>query len=927
MSPSIFGIQAGGKFARRPAWLTALAILLCAAGLCFGQSSRPNIVVILIDDATSDGIGFNSARYGQPTQYETPNIDALAGRSVVARQGYAAAPLCSPSRAGLLTGQYQQRYGFAYNLDSMQTALAQAQGFRAEQLTIAQHLKGLGYSTGMVGKWHTGFVDGLNLPPDKGFDEFFGFWGGGRNYFAEWRPEYVMRRGDELYEDEYRAGGSHDPNDPNANDPVRGRYATDAFGDEAVDFINRRTAEADPYFLYVSLNAPHTPLEAKQADLDRFAHITDGTQKLLSAMTYAMDRAVGRVADAIEASGEETIVVFLNDNGSPFTDSNPPFRGNKGLTWEGGIRVPFFINAPGLEPGVYDAPISAYDVLPTLYAAAGGDVSQLNTDGVDLIPYLSGSNPEDPHEILVWRTHVIWALRKGDWKIGSPNGSPIVMYNLASDPGETTNVISQYPEIAEELYREMTYWESEMDKNRWGPHAGNSFDHFVFRGNSAWFSTADAWVNPITNQLAHLKPADGYPNLILEFQTKNSVGYGATSSMSRTTQGPMMINELRLTGDFAGSSNTSSGIVGNPLLFVASLSEEGPKIRLDATSSGTSARFGWEVRIDLQLFDDLEITGDGTQNFNLNGSIRDYDQPRSVTKTGTSLVHLKGHNTFRGDLTIAGGQVKLTGADAAIDGADTILIGSAGTLAMDSGLIAVERIDRSSGGAFQFTGGELRVVDIIGDLANQGGNFSPGASPALSSVSGNFEQTAGMLTMELGGTIPGIEYDQLEISGTASLGGTLHVELLGDFGPAGGESFELIHATGGISGTFETTLLPDLSPDLSWRLIYGPFGVQLLVDSDGTVNNPPGDYNRDGIVDAGDYVVWRKSLDSAGSLAADGNGDGRVDQDDYTVWRTNFGKTGPPAAGQAAGVPEPASILIAMLAMLTILSAGRRRTW
>src|SRR5687767_12217874 len=155
-----------GTLARRLLAIVALAAIAGAPSLVIGQSTRPNIVVILTDDATNEGFGFNAALYNHPTAYQTPNIDALAQRSVVARQGYAAAPLCSPTRAGLLTGQYQQRYGYAYNIDYMQTALAQNHGLRPEQTTMAQHLKGLGYSTGAIGKWHLGFEDGVNLPPD-----------------------------------------------------------------------------------------------------------------------------------------------------------------------------------------------------------------------------------------------------------------------------------------------------------------------------------------------------------------------------------------------------------------------------------------------------------------------------------------------------------------------------------------------------------------------------------------------------------------------------------------------------------------------------------------------------------------------------------------------------------------------------------------
>jgi autotransporter-associated beta strand protein len=926
MNHSILRRWSIGRRARGLLALVALAMPLAAPPLTMGQPPRPNIVVIMTDDATNEGFGFNAALYNHPTQYETPNIDALAARSMVARQGYAAAPLCSPSRAGMLTGQYQQRHGFSYNLDLMNIALPQGQGLRPEQLTIAQHLKGLGYSTGLIGKWHQGFEDGVNLPPDKGFDEFFGMWGGQRHYYYEWLPEHMMRRGDALYESEYLAGGNHDPNDPSANDPVRGRYATDAFGDEAVDFINRRTPEAAPYFLYFAPNAPHSPVEAKQSDTSHFAHVTNEPIQRLAAATYALDRAVGRLVDAAEASGEPTIFVFMNDNGGPYEEMNTPLRGHKGLTWEGGIRVPFFIHMPGVAPGIYDKPISAYDVLPTVYAAAGGDVAQLRSDGVDLRPYLSGTNAADPHEVLVWQTHNIWALRKGDWKIGSPSGGALVLYNLANDATETTDVYAQNPAIVEDLLREVTYWESEMGKRRWGPAAANSFDHFIYRGVNNSFNAPGVWSHPVTGEPVQLRRSDGYPNLILEFQTKDTSSYGAFNPMTRETSQPMMINEVRLTGNFAGPAGYAGGFSGNPLLFVDSLEGAGPKIRLDATSSGTSARFQFQIHSELQLFDNLEFTGNGTQDFVVTGRIRDYYEPRSVTKTGTSILTLKGQNTFAGDLVVNGGQVKLTGPTAAINGAKAIFVGSAGTFSMDSGLVAVDRIERASGSGFQFSGGELRVTDFVGNLTNQGGNFSPGASPALSTIAGNYTQTAGKMTIELGGTIPGELYDKLDISGTASLGGTLHVTLISGFTPTAGDIFEFLTADAGISGTFASTILPSMPGSLLWEFQYGPNSLRLSVRQEAGTGAPAGDYNGDGVVDTADYVVWRRASGQVGGQVGDGNGDGRVDQADYLIWKGNFGRRAqPPANGAAAGVPEPSCVVLGIFAAASIWATRRRR--
>jgi arylsulfatase A-like enzyme len=288
-----------------------------------------------------------------------------------------------------------------------------------------------------------------------------------------------MRRGDTIVETASKTQGN-----PAEYDPVRGRYITDAFGDEAAAFINNHANDPDPFFLYMPMTAPHTPGEAKQSDLAHFSHITDPTRRTLAAMVYAMDRSVGKVMSALEANqiAENTIVVFLNDQGGPNINDNRPFKGGKGLTWEGGVRVPFLVSMPGLQPGVYDAPVSGLDLLPTVYAAAGGDVNQLETDGVNLQPYLSGSVTERPHETLFFRNLSQWGVRKGDWKLGNPGGSTgTVLFNIATDQGETTNVAAQNPEVVTDLIREFTDWEVQLDKPKWGFPSLTPYSHYVYR--------------------------------------------------------------------------------------------------------------------------------------------------------------------------------------------------------------------------------------------------------------------------------------------------------------------------------------------------------------------------------------------------------------------------------------------------------------
>ena len=442
------------------------------AGVGRALATQPNIIVIISDDGGYTDFGFAADVQGVGTNADTPNIDALAEQSVVLKQGYVAAPLCGTSRAGLLTGQYGQRFGYENNIHGTNMTNSGSQGLTVDQVTIAQRLKGLGYSTGAIGKWHSGYQDGLNLPLDKGFDEFFGFFGGLRNHYVDSSSPTsgsAMRRGDAVYETQWRTEG-----DPNLYDPVNGRYATDAFGEESVAFINDHANDGSPFFLYTAFTNPHTPYDVKQSDYDHFAHITDTTKRKLAAMNYAMDRAVGSMMDALEANGidDNTVVILLNDNGPlPSGGSSPaPFRGWKGTTYEAGVRVPFLIKAPGVQPGVYDEPITALDIMPTLFNAAGGDASTIPTDGYDIMPLLAGTETDNPNDLMFWRNFGIWAVRKGDWKLTAPssNFSGSVLYNIAEDPAEQVNRYNSNLPIVDDLRREFTLWEATLAKPKWG---------------------------------------------------------------------------------------------------------------------------------------------------------------------------------------------------------------------------------------------------------------------------------------------------------------------------------------------------------------------------------------------------------------------------------------------------------------------------
>jgi autotransporter-associated beta strand protein len=914
-------------------WIGGCAFFLQELALA---ADKPNVVLILADDAAYSDFGFSAALNDWPTFNETPNLDALAQQSVIATQAYAAHTLCSPSRAGLLTGQYQQRFGYEYNIVE---SLSSNQGLFPEQLTIAQRLKPLGYTTGAIGKWHLGAMDDLNRPLDKGFDEFYGLLGGSRNYFYDTNDHHAIFKGNQYYEQQYRQEG-----DPSKYDPTKGRYVTDAFGEEAVSFIDRHADDEDPFFLYLSYTAPHTPHASKKADYDRFSNVSEEKRRIIAGEVYAMDRSIGEVLDAISANNldENTIVIFASDQGATYDLLNYPYRGFKGTSWEGGIRVPFLIRGPGLTPGHYDTPITFYDIMPTLVTAAGGDVSEFEHDGEDILPFLKGEAVDDPNEPLFWRHMTSYAVRKGDWKMSRPQveyaGKPW-LFNIKDNPQENVYLQAVHPEIVADLSRELTAWEATLAKPKWGIGViPNLFDHFVFRNDvstAANWNTAGNWRQGGTSNVATLEPTDAYANAIIEFGVRNDADYSSTNNMTRNTGFTFMLNQIRLSGDFTSAVSRNGTINGNALLFVDSLSGAAPQIRLDATSTGTAADFTFQVDNELQLFHDLEITGDGTQDFVIGGAIRDYYEPQqptvttphSVRKSGTSSVTLKGTNTFAGTLTVEQGQVTLDGPSAAINGAAGIDVGPDGTFRLQSGNVAVQWIDNNNGGTFQFVGGTLKVKQVLGNLTNSGGVFSPGASPAVSVISGNFQQHSGSTVIEIGGTAVGTQYDSLVIGGSALVVGTLDVDLLNGYVPGVGDAFQVLTAMGGVNGVFTETLLPALPAGRFWNVLQGANSVILAVAPTAELAFIPGDFNLDGTVDAADYTVWRDHLGTS-FAAADANFDGQVTTADYSLWKSHFGFSlaGSGFASQAmqSVVPEPTAIMLLMMGFIGVAFSRRR---
>ena len=327
--------------------LFALTALLLAplAALCAAdppKAAKPNILFIVADDLGYADVGFQGCK-----DIPTPNLDALATSGVRFTSGYVSGPYCSPTRAGLMTGRYQTRFGHEFNPGG-------SDGLPLSETTIADRLKAAGYATGLVGKWHLGSLPQFH-PQKRGFDEFFGFLGGAHDYF---RSAGILR----------------------GTEPVKDLdYTTDAFGREAVAFIERHKAE--PWFLYLAFNAVHTPMQATDDRLAKFPGIEDKQRRTYDAMTLALDDAVGTVRRKLADAGleQDTLVLFISDNGGPTMPGttingsrNTPLRGSKRTTLEGGIRVPFVVSWPGhLKPGVYDQPVIQLDADATALAACG----------------------------------------------------------------------------------------------------------------------------------------------------------------------------------------------------------------------------------------------------------------------------------------------------------------------------------------------------------------------------------------------------------------------------------------------------------------------------------------------------------------------------------------------------------------------------
>lgn len=420
--------------------------LTSAAGLC-ADSIAPNILLILADD-----LGYRDLSIQGCKQFETPQIDSIARNGIRFTDGYVSNSVCSPSRAGLMSGRVG--IGFESNL-----VPHSVMGLDVSLPTMADYLKEAGYRTYIVGKWHLGYKPEYH-PNRRGFDEFYGLLHGSRTYYAD-NLNRLIRSNEAL-----QRNGEYEPE-------PEGSYVTDRLTAGAIDYITQHVSENpdQPFFMYLSHTAPHGPWEAKPGYAERYPHIKNDRRRIYAGMIASLDEGVGQVIECLKENGiyDNTLIVFLSDNGGPTgkapTD-NAPLKGSKGTLWEGGVRVPFLLQWPAKVPAgqVLDEPVSSLDLLPTFLAAAGQN-TDIHTDGKDLTDYIVSGKPAPGQRPFFWRRNSTdyGALRLADYKWivrRKDSGDEVMVFNLEKDIGEHNDLAMRMPDLANRMGQIFDAWEA-----------------------------------------------------------------------------------------------------------------------------------------------------------------------------------------------------------------------------------------------------------------------------------------------------------------------------------------------------------------------------------------------------------------------------------------------------------------------------------
>lgn len=419
------------------------------------NKSNPNVILIVTDDQGYADVGFNGSK-----DIPTPHIDRIANNGVVFTQGYVSYAVCAPSRAGLITGRYQDRFGYSRN--PLYKPFDSTIGLPLTEQTLPEFLQQAGYNTMGIGKWHLGVHEQFR-PWNRGFNHFFGFLGGGHRYFPN---EYDITHQDSAKNEGQSYRTKLIRNEQTVEET---EYLTDVLSREAVSFIEKNKEQ--PFFLYLAYNAPHSPLQASPKYLSRFEHIKDVKRKTYAAMVSAVDDGVGAVLDKLNELRltENTIVIFLSDNGGPESDNasnNGALRAGKSSLYEGGIRVPFAMQWPKqIAPNTkYNQPIISLDIFATIAANITSTTKPKNElDGVNLIPFIKGNHKKSPHEYLFWRQFDqknYAVLHESGIKEVIIKDTSIQVYNLKLDIGEEKNTIDQNRTLLNSFELQRKKWEA-----------------------------------------------------------------------------------------------------------------------------------------------------------------------------------------------------------------------------------------------------------------------------------------------------------------------------------------------------------------------------------------------------------------------------------------------------------------------------------
>ena len=683
------------------------------------QAQQPNIVFIVVDDAGYADFGFMGS-----TEIPTPNLDALAASGVKFAQAHTGAA-CSPSRGAFLSGSFHNRFGYEANLQNTDDPLTEhIEGLPNSAVTMFERLKTEGYTTSVTGKWHIGgtrdIVQGNtvvtpgNIPVRQGVDYFEGFQAGGGLQRMFENPDGTA----------------------NITNYSAGTHWTEHWADNTITYIDDHYQDTEPFFIYTSFNDPHSPIQATPIINDGRLNHLSGQRKTYASEIVYIDDNVGRIVDKLEDPNgdgnttdsimDETLIVFINDNGGATQNSasNGILRGSKGDPYDGGTRVPMFITGPGVDPSAvgttYDKLVHSIDIVPTMVAAAGGSIPAGEIDGVNLLPFINGTDTSNPHAFIAQRiqeevhyTTNDWKLVKngyaGDWELYDFSD----INNQSEDPSD--DLAASNPAQVAIMQRLLTDWEVTIQKQQF-PSTDenisqfNLFDDFTFAQTSTNFSATNGWLDP--NGVAEtMRDRDSHSGTVFRFGVNQSASYTANNDLRRMNELEFIAHGFEFEGDYTGSNELTATVTGLPVLLAKNLDGEMPYINLNSINSGGSTGggglsvqsegdFGFEIALNSMLYDDLDITGSGTGTYRVSGDITEYRTGRAITKTGTAklglagrveatgagylaqggITHFESAATLGGDLDVSSGAtVELDGTiEGSVNNDGSFVVGSAG---------------------------------------------------------------------------------------------------------------------------------------------------------------------------------------------------------------------------------------------------------